>query len=69
MAGYPDDYMRVHDLRGQYVDISHSLGLPTVYISRQVGHARTSTTNDIYTQILSDVNVNAIEKIDQKIFL
>lgn len=29
---YPEDYMRVHDLRGQFVDILHTLGLPTVYI-------------------------------------
>ena len=47
--------MRVHDLRGQYIDLGHKLGLPTVYLSRQVGHARTSTTTDIYSQILEDV--------------
>lgn len=67
-CGYPKDYMRVHDLRGQFVDILHTLGLPTVYISRQVGHARTSTTNDIYSSIMSDVNLNAREAIEEKIF-
>lgn len=65
---YSKDYMRVHDLRGQFVDILHTLGLPTVYISRQVGHARTSTTNDIYSAIMSDVNQNAKEVIENKIF-
>lgn len=67
-CGYPEDYMRVHDLRGQFVDILHTLGLPTVYISRQVGHARTSTTNDIYSAIMSDVNLNAKEAIENRIF-
>ena len=67
-AGYPENYMRVHDLRGQFVDTLHTLGIPTVYISRQVGHARTSTTNDIYSAILSDLNLNAKDAIEEKIF-
>ena len=68
LCGYPKDYMRLHDLRGQYVDLMHSMGLPDVYISRSVGHARTSTTNDIYTEILSDVNFKASNKIEENIF-
>ena len=60
--------MRLHDLRGQYVDLLHTLGLPDVYISRQVGHARISTTNDIYSEIMQDVNINARDKIEEKIF-
>lgn len=67
-CGYSKKYMRLHDLRGQYVDLLHTLGLPDVYISRQVGHARTSTTNDIYTAIMSDININAKDKIEEKIF-
>ena len=67
-CGYPENYMRVHDLRGQFVDILHTLGLPTVYISRQVGHARTSTTNDIYSAIMSDVKTNAKKAIEEEIF-
>lgn len=68
LAGYSKNYMRLHDLRGQYVDILHTLGLPDVYISRQVGHARTSTTNDIYSAIMQDVNISAKEKMDENIF-
>lgn len=68
LANLPPDYMRVHDLRGQYVDIMHAFGMPDVYISRRVGHARTSTTNDIYTAILSDVNNCARDQIEEKIF-
>ncbi len=67
-CGYEENYMRVHDLRGQFVDILHTLGLPTVYISRQVGHAKTSTTNDIYSAIMSDVNINAKDAREEKIF-
>lgn len=67
-VGLPKDYMRLHDLRGQYVDLLHTLGLPDVYISRQVGHARISTTNDIYSEIMQDVNINARDKIEEKIF-
>lgn len=68
-CGYPSNYMRVHDLRGQFVDIQHALGLPTVYISRQVGHARTSTTNDIYSSILQEVNSNAKTLMENKILV
>lgn len=64
-CGYSKYYMRVHDLRGQFVDILHTLGLPTVYISRQVGHARTSTTNDIYSAIMSDVHINAKTALEE----
>lgn len=68
LCGYPKNYMRLHDLRGQYVDLMHSIGMPDVYISRRVGHARTSTTNDIYSEILSDVDLNASKKIEENIF-
>lgn len=68
LCGYPKDFMRVHDLRGQYVDIMHTLDIPTVYTSRQVGHARTSTTNDIYSQILNEVGCSATSKLEEKIF-
>ena len=68
LCGYPKNYMRLHDLRGQYVDLMHSMGMPDVYISRKVGHARTSTTNDIYSEILADVNINATNKIEENIF-
>lgn len=67
-GGYKKDFCRVHDLRGQFVDLMHSLGVPTVYISREVGHARTSTTNDIYSEILGEVNTKATSLIDEKIF-
>lgn len=66
--GYPKNYLRVHDLRGSYVDIMHSQGIPVVYISRQVGHARTSTTNDIYSAIMNEVHTKAVDILEQIVF-
>lgn len=68
LCGYPENYMRVHDLRGEYVDIMNSAGVPVPFISRNIGHARTSTTNDIYTSILNSVKDEAMEKLSKKIF-
>lgn len=67
ITGYPENYMRVHDLRGEYVDLLHSCGIATEYISKQVGHSKTSTTSDIYTQILDDIPVSAMERLNKKI--
>lgn len=67
--GLPKNYMRVHDLRGQYVDIMHTFKIPVTYISRSVGHARTATTNDIYTRILSEVQCNAKDELEKNIFV
>ena len=43
-AGYDENYCRVHDLRGQYVDLMHSLNVPIEYISKQVGHSNSVIT-------------------------
>ena len=68
LCGYPRNYMRVHDLRGEYVDIMNSAGVPVPFISRNIGHARTSTTNDIYTSILNSVKDEAMVKLSKKVF-
>lgn len=68
LCGYEENYCRVHDLRGQYVDIQHAVGTPTEQISREVGHKRTSTTSDIYTEILAEVPVEMNRRMDEKIF-
>ena len=66
--GYEDNYMRLHDLRGQYVDIQHNAGTPTPEISREVGHSNPRTTTDNYTEILVETHQKAIIAIDD-IFL
>jgi len=60
--------MRLHDLRGQYVDIMHVCGIPTEYISRQVGHSSTVITSNIYTQILDAIPIEASIRMDKKVF-
>ena len=67
-CGYDEDYCRVHDLRGQYVDIMHLCGVPLEYISRQVGHSNTIVTSKVYTQILHELPVQANALLDDKIF-
>ncbi len=67
-CGYDEDYCRVHDLRGQYVDIMHLCGVPLEYISRQVGHSNTIVTSKVYTQILHELPVQANALLDKKIF-
>ena len=68
LNGYPRDFCRVHDLRGQYVDVMKALGAPTSHISRERGHSRTSTTDDIYTQILNEIPKDYNKKMDEKLF-
>lgn len=65
---YPENYCRVHDLRGQYVDIQHAVGTPTELIAKEVGHSRTSTTSDIYTQILAEVPKEMNNRMDARLF-
>lgn len=68
LCGYPKNYMRAHDLRGEYVDLMNSAGVPVPFISRQLGHKRTSTTNDIYTEILNEVKSEAMQKLGNIMF-
>lgn len=66
--GFDTKYCRVHDLRGQYVDIMHLLGVSTEYIARAVGHSNVSTTSRVYTQILNELPIEANTKMDNILF-
>ena len=68
LCGYPDDFCRVHDLRGQFVDIMHLIGVPIAHTSRQVGHSDTKITNREYTQILNELPTIYNKKLDELIF-
>lgn len=68
LCGYPEDFCRVHDLRGQYVDIMHVLGAPIAHTSRQVGHSDTKITNSTYTQILNELPAMYNKKLDELVF-
>lgn len=68
LCGYPEDFCRVQDLRGQFVDIMHLTGAPIAHTSRQVGHSDTKITNNIYTQILNELPAIYNKKLDELIF-
>lgn len=66
--------VRLHDLRGSYIDMVLSSGLSVKFAQNQVGHARTETTLNVYAQNNSDMILaatnqlnNIFEKNQQKI--
>lgn len=59
LCGLGRNFMRFHDLRGTYVDLSVKAGVPLKVIQRNVGHAKITTTSDIYSEILQSVEDNA----------
>lgn len=67
-AGYDENYCRVHDLRGQYVDLMHSLNVSIEYISKQVGHSNSKITSSTYSEILHCMPVKANQALDKLIF-
>ena len=68
LCGFPEDFCRVHDLRGQFVDVLHLCGISTEHISREVGHSNVSTTSRMYTQILDELPNIANDRMDKLIF-
>jgi integrase len=60
-------YMRFYDLRGTYVDILLSQGVPLKYIQTQVGHANFLTTMNAYSKLIKDVNEHAINVIEKSV--
>lgn len=68
LNGYSENFCRVHDLRGQYVDVMHTMGVPLVYTSKEIGHSTVKTTEKHYTQILNEVSVEATDGFDKIMF-
>lgn len=60
-------YMRFYDLRGTYVDILLSQGVPLKYIQSQVGHSNFLTTMNAYSKLVKDVNVHAVDIIEKTV--
>lgn len=58
-------YMRFYDLRGTYVDILLSEGVPLKYIQSQVGHSNFLTTMNSYSKLIKDVNEHAVNVLDK----
>jgi integrase len=56
--------VRLHDLRGSYIDMTLSSGLSVKFTQNNVGHARTETTTNIYARNNDDMINNAKEVIN-----
>ncbi|MDO4812394.1 MAG: tyrosine-type recombinase/integrase [Eubacteriales bacterium] len=55
----------VHSLRHTNITMQIAAGVPLVTVSGRAGHARTSTTTDIYSHFLKSSDKTAAEKIEQ----
>ena len=60
-------YMRFYDLRGTYVDILLSQGVPLKYIQSQVGHSNFLTTMNAYSKLVKDVNEHAVNILEKTV--
>ena len=55
--------VRLHDLRGSYIDMVLSSGLSVKFAQNQAGHAKSETTLNIYARNNTDMIEKATEKI------
>lgn len=62
-AGLP--HRNVHSLRHTNITMQIAAGVPLVTVAGRAGHARTSTTTDIYSHFLKSSDKTAAEKIEQ----
>lgn len=62
-AGLP--HRTVHSLRHTNITMLLAAGVPLVTVSGRAGHARTSTTTDIYSHFLKSSDKTAAEKLEQ----
>ena len=56
--------VRIHDLRGTYIDLTLSSGLSPKFTQNNVGHSRNSTTMDIYARNNQDMVEQAQEVLN-----
>jgi len=62
-AGLP--HRTVHSLRHTNITMQIVAGVPLVTVAGRAGHARTSTTTDIYSHFLKSSDKTAAEKLEQ----
>ena len=56
--------IRVHDLRGSYIDMLLSSGLSIKFTQNQVGHSKSETTLNIYAKNNTDMIKTANKKLN-----
>ena len=55
----------VHSLRHTNITMQIAAGDPIVTVAGRAGHARTSTTNDIYSHFLKTADRSAVQKLEE----
>ncbi len=55
----------VHSLRHTYASLLIAEGTPLVVVSKNLGHAQTSTTSDIYSHVIASAEVKAAQITDK----
>ena len=63
-AKYGLPHYTLHSLRHTNIALQIAAGVPIVTVSKRAGHARTSTTTDIYAYALESSDQVAAEKIE-----
>lgn len=63
MAGL--EHRSVHSLRHTNITMQIAAGVPIVTVAGRAGHARTSTTTDIYSHFLKTADRSAAQKIEE----
>lgn len=63
-SGFPDG-ITIHSLRHTYASLMIADGTPLIVVSRQLGHAKTSTTNNIYAHVIKSAEAKALEVFDR----
>ena len=62
-SGFPK--VTVHSLRHTYASLMIADGVPLVVVSRQLGHAQTSTTANIYAHAIASAQAKAMQTFDR----
>uniref|UniRef100_UPI00307B47B4 tyrosine-type recombinase/integrase n=1 Tax=Dysosmobacter welbionis TaxID=2093857 RepID=UPI00307B47B4 len=55
----------VHSLRHTYASLMIADGAPLVVVSKQLGHAQTSTTANIYAHAIASAQAKAMQTFDR----
>jgi len=58
-------HFNIHSIRRTNITLQIMAGVPVSIVSARAGHARTSTTSDIYTHFIKSVDREAEEKLNE----
>jgi integrase len=64
-AGLPN--IRFHDLRHTYASLKIDQGANIKYIQLQMGHAKATTTLDVYSHLLKDSDPHSAQELEKSV--